>query len=543
MGSSSGIADAIVFIDCNQGKPPRDPKVKTLIRSRAMKQAANQRKRDGRYERLNMIQYPEWMLGSQQQNEPTDVKDGNVALVTTVNETGEHTDEGDEDESQTRITRKRTALLEGSLRWRAGYKPRLLTSFTTGNLSNYSLLHLTDPLTLHHLGVTTFSLFRPEMACFGHTLTSMPEYGKRRLLFFIPSLYGHFPALTYATDCVVVRLEQLIRSRGILSSERDVLSLGYYTKAIEALQGIIDDEDLRALPETLCAVLLLEFFELLHGGPLIHSWIYHAAGAARLIELRGPHNFRTRFELSLFMAHAGPIITEALLMGKRCFLCDDERWLNVLYDAIRNDPVVPPDQVHLVVELWTSLTNIPNLLLDVKDLIRMSASTGRRQGLITRLLTERDHLQRWLALAEQYQCGIISGKLSTSADGASTLLLYSTVREQPVSWKVLIGTYIFVLLVQLRLLFSLSPSQFSELESTCQTVADTVILMITDWDSYQNDRLVGGIFMSQAMWMAKAILKTRDCWSDSARHTKITGMIDEWKFEAWVNAMVAEVYS
>lgn len=261
MGSSSGVAGAIVFIDCNQGRPPRDPTVKTLIRSRAMKQAAIQRKRDGRYERLNMIQYPEWILGSQQQNELTDVKDGNVALVTTVNEIGGHTDEGDKDEAQTQIARKRTALLEGSLRWRAGYKPRLLTSFTTGNSSNYSLLHLTDPLTLHHLGVTTFSLFRPETACFGHTLTSMPEYAKRRLLFFIPSLYGHFPALTYATDCVVVRLEQLIRSRGILSSERDVLSLGYYTKAIEALQGIIDDEDLRALPETLCAVLLLEFFE------------------------------------------------------------------------------------------------------------------------------------------------------------------------------------------------------------------------------------------------------------------------------------------
>lgn len=318
--------------------------------------------------------------------------------------------------------------------------------------------------------------------------------------------------------------------------------MGHYTRAIEALQGTINNEDLRALPETLCAILLLEFFELLHGGPMIDSWIHHAAGAARLIQLRGPLNFRTGFELSLFMAHAGPIITEALLMGKRCFLCDDESWLNVLHDAIRNDPIVPLDQVHLVIELWTTLINIPNLLLDVKDLIRTSASADRRQELIIKLLTERDHLQRWLVLAEQYQSGIISGKSSTLATGASTLLLYSTVREQPVSWKVLIGTYIFVLLVQLRLLVSLSPSQFSQLESTCQEVADTIILMITDWDSYQNDRLVGGIFVSQAMWMAKAVLKTRDCWSDSAWSTKHTGMIDEWKFEAWVNAMVAEVH-
>ncbi|KAL7919769.1 hypothetical protein ACQKWADRAFT_315378 [Trichoderma austrokoningii] len=69
-----------------------------------------------------------------------------------------------------------------------------------------------------------------------------------------------------------------------------------------------------------------------------------------------------------------------------------------------------------------------------------------------------------------------------------------------------------------------------------------VILMITDWDSYQNDRLVGGIFMSQAMWMAKAILKTRDCWSDRTWDAENTDMVDEWTFEAWVNAMVTEVY-
>jgi hypothetical protein len=227
-----------------------------------MKQAAIQRKKNGRYERLNMIQYPEWILELQRQNKPTGAEDGNVALGTTVNDSGGHPDEDDEDEAQTQLARKRTALLEGSLRWRAGYKPQPLANFRTGNLFNYSLLHLTDPLTLHHLGVTTLSLFRPETTCFGHTLTSMPEYAKKRLLFFIPSLYGHFPALTYATDCVVVRLEHLIRSSGVLLSERDVLSLGHYTKAIEALQGTINNEALRALPETLCAVLLLEFFEV-----------------------------------------------------------------------------------------------------------------------------------------------------------------------------------------------------------------------------------------------------------------------------------------
>lgn len=35
----------------------------------------------------------------------------------------------------------------------------------------------------------------------------------------------------------------------------------------------------------------------------------HAGGAARLIELRGVDGFQTDFELSLFMAHAGPIVS------------------------------------------------------------------------------------------------------------------------------------------------------------------------------------------------------------------------------------------
>lgn len=40
----------------------------------------------------------------------------------------------------------------------------------------------------------------------------------------------------------------------------------------------------------------------------MNSWICHAGGAARLIQLRGPDRFQTDFELALFMAHIGPIV-------------------------------------------------------------------------------------------------------------------------------------------------------------------------------------------------------------------------------------------
>jgi hypothetical protein len=38
------------------------------------------------------------------------------------------------------------------------------------------------------------------------------------------------------------------------------------------------------------------------------AWIRHAAGAARLIQLRGTKSYNSEFEKALFMAHTGPIV-------------------------------------------------------------------------------------------------------------------------------------------------------------------------------------------------------------------------------------------
>lgn len=38
------------------------------------------------------------------------------------------------------------------------------------------------------------------------------------------------------------------------------------------------------------------------------AWIRHAAGAARLIQVRGPQSYDSDFEKALFMAHTGPVV-------------------------------------------------------------------------------------------------------------------------------------------------------------------------------------------------------------------------------------------
>ncbi len=237
--------------------------MKRLIRRRAMKHNAVVRKKNGGYARLNPIQPPAWLAESRAGDQGSNPGSRGTFPDMIPNRFDGHDDGVDGQESDTmQLAAKKAAMMEGSLRWRAGYKPQPLTSFRTGNLANYSLLNLTNPLTLHHPGISTLSYFCPDTNCIGITLTSMPEYAKKRLLTFVPSLYGHFPALTYACDSVVARLEQLIYSRGIWSPEKDFVSLKPYTKSITALQKAINDESLRLLPETLCTILLLGVFEV-----------------------------------------------------------------------------------------------------------------------------------------------------------------------------------------------------------------------------------------------------------------------------------------
>ncbi len=128
---------------------------------------------------------------------------------------------------------------------------------------DYSLLNLATPLTVLHVGISTLSYFSPDVGRIGETLSGMPiGAAQQRLLSFIPSRYGRVPSITHAADCLIARLGQVVREGGSLSPTRDVAALKSYARALRAIQEAIDDENLRTVPETLCAVELLGLFEV-----------------------------------------------------------------------------------------------------------------------------------------------------------------------------------------------------------------------------------------------------------------------------------------
>jgi hypothetical protein len=95
-------------------------------------------------------------------------------------------------------------------------------------------------------------------------------------------------------------------------------------KALDSLQKALDDPSERYKAEVLCATEILALYEVrfrseraLKKALIISqlldpfgetAWIRHAAGAARLIQLRGTNSYTSDFEKALFVAHTGPIV-------------------------------------------------------------------------------------------------------------------------------------------------------------------------------------------------------------------------------------------
>lgn len=96
------------------------------------------------------------------------------------------------------------------------------------------------------------------------------------------------------------------------------------------------------------------------------------------------------------------------------------------------------------------------------------------------------------------------------------------------------GTLIICRLMKLRLLFALDPAQFSAMEVESQDLATQIIYFDKRLGEGREGRVMGGLFMSQTTWIARATIETYDMWNTEVESN---GMIAKWKFEAWCYAM------
>lgn len=96
------------------------------------------------------------------------------------------------------------------------------------------------------------------------------------------------------------------------------------------------------------------------------------------------------------------------------------------------------------------------------------------------------------------------------------------------------GTLILCRLMKLRLLFALAPARFYAMEIESQNLASQIMKLDEQLSEQKEGRIMGGLFMSQTTWIARATIETRDIWKTAVESK---GMIVKWKFEAWCYAM------
>jgi hypothetical protein len=253
---------SFAFVSYEGSALPKDPKVRDLIRRRAMGHNAAIRRRNGGYGKHNVRQSPAWL---QENKTPTEKPKSDAAV--NIYEDLFH---GSEDDAtiENRVAEMSMTVSVYSDKFPGASWSTSLTYapgdiFVSTLCGNFSILYLAAPLTVLHLGMNTLSYFKSDLGRIGRTLTKIPvNLESRRLLAFIPSRYGRVSAITHATDCLVARLGQIVHTGGRSHAEGNLCALKSYSRALKSLQDAIDDEDLRTTPETLCAAELLGFYEV-----------------------------------------------------------------------------------------------------------------------------------------------------------------------------------------------------------------------------------------------------------------------------------------
>lgn len=143
---------------------------------------------------------------------------------------------------------------------------------------------------------------------------------------YMPALYSQSVLIQKAADCVVARVRCLL-TPGI--PEWESLAITSYSKALSHLQEAINCPQECLSAELLCATQVLGLYEVsirptwkvtnnisqLLNPCRADAWVKHAAGAACIIQLRGPKSYTTELEKSLLLGQIGPIVS-----GKRLVL-------------------------------------------------------------------------------------------------------------------------------------------------------------------------------------------------------------------------------
>lgn len=470
---------------------PQDLAIRALIRKQAMKKASAARKRDGNYGKHNLRQYPVFLFdqpntvdihaGEQKLEKEDDVQPRQQVRVLSIDgsvkaKLPRSKSKNKEKERQQWVAKQVTESIPQGLSARGYELTSMKSDFDILNLSTLSTLHV-NRMARRALSQNPYHLIHQLRSC------KQGSY-----LSFLPSMYGQIPCLSHATDCVIARARQIISP----NRNWEAAVITFYVRALDSLQKALDCPKQRFKPEVLCATEILALYELLDPAGET-AWIRHAAGAARLIQLRGPENYTTDFEKALFMAHTGPIMTECLFNNERCFL-EQDAWHAVFRSAILEDALIS-DRSAIVIELMILKSNIPGLFHDVTNILYSpDPDSAYINSTTNKLCKLREDMVKWNASYE-YLLSCVPPIYPGSAEYDRRCKVYAT--------------YLSCMILPSRLLGALNPTERVELEEETQIYTNQMLDLELEVNSTSS---AAAMFMAQTFGVAQATVATSEAW-------------------------------
>ena len=157
-----------------------------------------------------------------------------------------------------------------------------------------------------------------------------------------------------------------------------------YGHALKDMQLALYDTERMHSDQVLIASMLLGLYETLEGSALdSRSWLSHAQGAARLIQLRGPERHRNRQAHHVFLGSRVPTLYAAIAQRRATYLASEE-WKTIPWE---NDHRTYYDR------LVDAVTRVPGLLEDI-DSTNLGTANPLTYSRKLELFKEMAQLQR-----------------------------------------------------------------------------------------------------------------------------------------------------
>ncbi|KAI4127034.1 MAG: hypothetical protein LQ338_003403 [Usnochroma carphineum] len=293
-----------------------------------------------------------------------------------------------------------------------------------------------------------------------------------------------------------------------------------YAEAVKSLQAALDDPSQRMDQDVLGATEVLSIFELLDS-ERDGAWITHAAGAATLIQLRGPERWETCFEKALFLAQAGPIITEAMLKLSPCFL-EEPAWQHLFRNVVLGKS---PFSTYsdAFVKAWACISPVPGLFGSVRAGLKHpnELPEAAQARLLNRVLDLR---------ARILKLGIEENLMSAfSCVTAESLQLLSEKGKSDPQLD-LLGLYTTNLIRLERLIVALDSSAAMLAEARAQEMARQVLDLERTAISADSRAALSLRFK---ILIAKGTLSTWDEWRQEILRRPPNTMMDKNVFDHW----------